>query len=161
MGVCVTQPEEECKPVPFRNCTGVIETKQDRRCFDVTELICGLKEEVQFDTIVEEFQVQLCTVMKERLCDTSYVIGQTTRDDFQAPTWRPPSARTRSLPSWTSPARTPSTSTARRKRLRSWGWRATACSPPARRSPGGAATRPPDRLGLRSASPTTAGSARR
>ena len=43
--VCVTQPEEECKPVPFRNCTGVIETKQDRRCFDVTELICGLKEE--------------------------------------------------------------------------------------------------------------------
>ena len=81
--VCVTQPEEECKPVPFRNCTGVIETKQDRRCFDVTELICGLKEEVQFDTIVEEFQVQLCTVMKERLCDTSYVIGQTTRDDFQ------------------------------------------------------------------------------
>ena len=81
--VCVTQPEEECRPVPFRNCTGVIETKQDRRCFDVTELICGLKEEVQFDTIVEEFQVQLCTVMKERLCDTSYVIGQTTRDDFQ------------------------------------------------------------------------------
>ena len=38
---------------------------------------------MQFDTIVEEFQVQLCTVMKERLCDTSYVIGQTTRDDFQ------------------------------------------------------------------------------
>merc|ERR1712002_1373418 len=36
--VCVTQPEEECKTVPFRNCTGVIETKQDRRCFDVTEL---------------------------------------------------------------------------------------------------------------------------
>jgi len=81
--VCVTQPEEECKPVPFRNCTGVIETKQDRRCFDVTELICGLKEEVQFDTIVEEFQVQLCTVMKERLCDTSYVITQNSRDDFQ------------------------------------------------------------------------------
>jgi len=81
--VCVTQPKEDCRPVPFRNCTGVIETKQDRRCFDVTELVCGLKEEVQFDTIVEEFSVQLCTVMKERLCDTSYVIGQVSRDDFQ------------------------------------------------------------------------------
>ena len=81
--ICVTQNKEQCHEVPFKNCTGIIETKQDRRCFDVTELVCGLKEEVQFDTIVEEFSVQLCTVMKERLCDTSYVIGQTSRDDFQ------------------------------------------------------------------------------
>merc|ERR1719319_1086573 len=78
--ICVTQNKEQCHEVPFKNCTGIIETKQDRRCFDVTELVCGLKEEVRFDTLVEEFSVQLCTVMKERLCDTTFVIGQTTRD---------------------------------------------------------------------------------
>jgi len=81
--ICVTQNKEQCHEVPFKNCTGIIETKQDRRCFDVTELVCGRKEEVQFDTLVAEFSVQLCTVMKERLCDTTFVIGQTTRDDFQ------------------------------------------------------------------------------
>merc|ERR1719431_1593899 len=81
---CTMVHKVEYKDVcePYTERVGVIEPKRDRRCFDVTELICGLKEEVQFDTIVEEFQVQLCTVMKERLCDTSYVIGQTTRDDF-------------------------------------------------------------------------------
>jgi hypothetical protein len=80
---CVTQNEEDCNRVSFNTCTGVIESKQDRRCFDVTELVCGLKEQVQFNTIVEEFQVQLCTIMKERVCDTTYVIGHETKDDLQ------------------------------------------------------------------------------
>jgi len=80
---CVTQNEEDCNRVSFNTCTGVIESKQDRRCFDVTELVCGLKEEVQFDTVVEEFQVQLCTITKERVCDTTYIIGHETKDDFQ------------------------------------------------------------------------------
>merc|ERR1712133_171888 len=33
---CWTQNREECKPKPYNNCTGVIETDIERVCFDVT-----------------------------------------------------------------------------------------------------------------------------
>merc|ERR1712142_748750 len=35
---CWTQNEEDCKPVMYKNCTGVIQTNVDRVCFNVNEL---------------------------------------------------------------------------------------------------------------------------
>merc|ERR1719378_730360 len=39
---CWTQNEEDCKPAMYKNCTGVIQTKVDRVCFNVNELVCSL-----------------------------------------------------------------------------------------------------------------------
>merc|ERR1712025_1258249 len=36
---CWTQNVEDCKPVMYNNCTGVIETDIERVCFDVNELV--------------------------------------------------------------------------------------------------------------------------
>merc|ERR1712105_401866 len=38
---CYTQNKESCVPRLFNNCTGVIETKVERVCFDVNELVCA------------------------------------------------------------------------------------------------------------------------
>jgi len=80
---CYTQNVENCHEVTHRNCTGAIQTKVDRVCFNVNELICGLDERIDYDTIVEEYHVQKCTVVKERVCDTTFDVDITQRDDFQ------------------------------------------------------------------------------
>merc|ERR1712098_610796 len=46
--------------------------KQERKCFDVNELLCSLKENVQYEEIPAVFTVQKCHKMKERVCDTVY-----------------------------------------------------------------------------------------
>jgi len=81
--ICYTQNVEKCVDHEYRNCTGTIETKAERECFGVKEFICGLKERVDFDTINEEFQVQRCTIVKDRVCDTTFDIDVIERDDFQ------------------------------------------------------------------------------
>merc|ERR1712058_22141 len=43
---CWTQNVEDCKPVSYNNCTGVIETDIERVCFDVNELVCDLVEAI-------------------------------------------------------------------------------------------------------------------
>jgi len=80
---CYTQVQENCSMETFSNCTGVVETGAKRECFTVNEMLCGLKEEVLYFTIQEEYQVQVCSVVKERICDTVYSIDLMTRDDFQ------------------------------------------------------------------------------
>jgi len=80
---CYTQNEENCVYKPFQNCSGVIETKVQRKCFDVKELICGLKESVDYFTLQEDYQVQLCAVVKDRVCDTTFDIEVNSKDDFQ------------------------------------------------------------------------------
>jgi len=80
---CLTQNIEDCKEVEHKNCTGTVETKVDRVCFNVNELLCSLKEKIDYDTITEEYQVQKCTVVKDRVCDTTFDIDVNPRDDFQ------------------------------------------------------------------------------
>ena len=80
---CYTQNNETCKYEKFKNCTGVIEAKMERQCFDVHELVCGLQEKLEYFTLQEDYQVQLCSVVKDRICDTTYDIDVNTRDDFQ------------------------------------------------------------------------------
>merc|ERR1711936_421837 len=67
----------------FNNCTGVIETKIERVCFDVNELVCDLVEAVHYETLEETYQVQRCFTGKDRVCDTTYKIDMTTKDDYQ------------------------------------------------------------------------------
>jgi len=80
---CVTQNIEDCREVEHRNCTGTVETKVDRVCFNVEELICSLKENVNYDTVEEEYLVQMCTMVKDRICDTTYDMDIISIDDFQ------------------------------------------------------------------------------
>ena len=46
---CYTQNKESCVTKPFDNCTGVIETKVERVCFDVNELVCDLVEAIHYE----------------------------------------------------------------------------------------------------------------
>jgi len=80
---CYTQVEENCQMEMFPNCTGIIETKAERKCFDVKELVCGLVEKVDYFTVQEDYLVQVCSTVKERVCDTTFQIDANTRDDFQ------------------------------------------------------------------------------
>merc|ERR1712147_132241 len=45
--------------------------------------ICGLKEEVEYETVVEDSYAQLCTIVNERVCDTTFDIAVHPFDDFQ------------------------------------------------------------------------------
>merc|ERR1719508_205445 len=80
---CYTQNVEECAPKLFKNCTGVIETNIERVCFNVNELVCNLVEAVHYKTLEETYQVQRCFTGKDRVCDTTYDIDTTTKDDYQ------------------------------------------------------------------------------
>jgi len=80
---CWTQNEEDCKGYHVTTCTPVIETDIDRRCFNVTELICELVETVNYRQVEENFHVQSCYTTKDRICDTVHEIDTTTKDDLQ------------------------------------------------------------------------------
>ena len=80
---CFTQNKETCQPELFKNCTGVIETNIERVCFNVNELVCNLVEAVHYETLEETYQVQRCFTGKDRVCDTTYDIDTTTKDDYQ------------------------------------------------------------------------------
>merc|ERR1711955_17936 len=80
---CYTRNKESCVTKPFNNCTGVIETNIERVCFDVNELVCDLVEAIHYETLEETYQVQRCFTGKGRVCDTTYKIDMTTKDDYQ------------------------------------------------------------------------------
>ncbi|TRY79237.1 hypothetical protein TCAL_10041 [Tigriopus californicus] len=63
--VCQTTQKETCQDVADQNCRAITTTKQIRKCFDVSENICSLKEQVKFDTIQVGFTVQKCRKVKE------------------------------------------------------------------------------------------------
>merc|ERR1712200_45756 len=69
--------------VPYKNCNGIVSSTYEQACFDVDELICGLKEEVEYETVVEDSYAQLCTIVNERVCDTTFDIAVHPFDDFQ------------------------------------------------------------------------------
>merc|ERR1712183_1188645 len=74
---------ETCQPELFKNCTGVIKTNIERVCFKLNELVCNLVEAVHYETLEETYQVQRCFTGKDGVCDTTYDIDTTTKDDYQ------------------------------------------------------------------------------
>merc|ERR1712193_16825 len=80
---CYSQNEEECKGYHVTTCTPEVNTEVDRRCFNVTELICELVESVHYRQVEESFHVQSCYTTKDRICDTVHEIDTTTKDDLQ------------------------------------------------------------------------------
>merc|ERR1719435_166764 len=54
---CWTQNEEHCSSYLVNTCTPVVNTGVDRRCFNVTELICELVESVHYRQVEENFHV--------------------------------------------------------------------------------------------------------
>merc|ERR1712096_85915 len=113
---CWTQNEEVCEPVMYKNCTGVIGTNIERVCFNVNELVCNLVEAVHYETLEETYQVQRCFTGKDRVCDTTYDIDTTTKDDYSAVIWRLLIATWRKKRSTMSPAPIQLSSTARGRR---------------------------------------------
>jgi len=80
---CYTQQVEKCKPAFEKNCTAVIDSFQKRECFDVTELLCQLTENIEYVMVDEQYTVQRCTRVSDRVCDTVYDMAVTTKDDFK------------------------------------------------------------------------------
>ncbi len=56
---------ESCSDVRDQNCRGVVSVKQVRKCFDVTEQRCSLKETNQMPVTVQK-----CRKVPEQVCDT-------------------------------------------------------------------------------------------
>jgi len=66
-----------------KKCKAIHTSNQERKCFNVNELLCTLKENVQFEEIPAVFTVQKCHKMKERVCDTVYETELTEKDDYK------------------------------------------------------------------------------
>jgi len=81
--VCYTSQQEACDDVVGENCRAIIASRQVRQCHNVTELLCGLKETIQYDIVQAVFTVQKCHQVTERVCDTVYEPQMTAKDDFQ------------------------------------------------------------------------------
>merc|ERR1712126_468301 len=81
--VCRTSHKEQCKDVAGKKCKAIHTSKQERKCFDVNELLCSLKENVQYEEIPAVFTVQKCHKMKERVCDTVYETELTEKVDYK------------------------------------------------------------------------------
>jgi len=81
--VCYTTQQESCNDVIGENCRAIISSRQVRQCHNVTELLCGLKETIQYDIVQAVFTVQKCHQVTERVCDTVYEPQLTAKDDFQ------------------------------------------------------------------------------
>jgi len=81
--VCYTNQQESCTDVVDQNCRAITSSQQIRQCFNVTELKCGLKEDVQYETVQAVFTVQKCHTVTERVCDTVYETVESSKGDFQ------------------------------------------------------------------------------
>jgi len=81
--VCYTKYQEHCSDVTKNNCKGLIKSEQVRKCTDVTELLCGLAETVEYEMATASFSVQKCHKVKERVCDTVYEPEIKSKDDYQ------------------------------------------------------------------------------
>merc|ERR1719228_2839364 len=81
--VCTTQQREKCHDVSGSNCKGIVSSNQVRKCFNVTELLCSLKEDIQYEVIQATYTVQKCQKVTERVCDTVYEAKFTVKDDYR------------------------------------------------------------------------------
>ena len=51
--------------------TGVIDTKIDRVCLDVKELVCSTVGNIHYETLEETYQMHRFFTGKDRMCDTT------------------------------------------------------------------------------------------
>merc|ERR1711942_254089 len=75
--MCYTQNVEKCQTESYKNCTGTIETKVDRVCFDVVELVCGLEENFDID-VNNRDDFQCCNVESDYCEEHEEVINDVT-----------------------------------------------------------------------------------
>merc|ERR1712018_798197 len=78
--VCRTTHQERCTDVPDQNCRAVVTNQQNRKCFEVTELVCKLREDVKYETVQVGFTVQKCHKVQERVCDTVFDTTYTVKE---------------------------------------------------------------------------------
>merc|ERR1711981_343804 len=93
--VCYTTQKESCTDVPGQKCKAIQTLKQERKCFNVNEMLCSLKENVQYEEIPAVFTIQKCHKITERVCDTGYETEYAEKDDFQCITITNPSCGTK------------------------------------------------------------------
>jgi len=75
--VCYTSHEEFCEDVYDQTCRSFISKSQIRKCFNVTETVCTLKEDVSYEVIDAVFTVQKCSRASDKVCDTVYAMEET------------------------------------------------------------------------------------
>jgi len=80
---CYTQQVESCNTLPFANCSAITAAREERKCFNVTELVCTLEERTEYDPVEEEYTVQKCTEILGRVCDSVYDLTVSNTDDYQ------------------------------------------------------------------------------
>merc|ERR1711936_1465237 len=78
--ICRTTHKEKCTDVPDQHCNAVLTNQQKRKCFEVEEVVCKLREDVKYQTVQVGFTVQKCNKVQERVCDTVFDISSTTKE---------------------------------------------------------------------------------
>merc|ERR1711978_59223 len=72
--------KEKCTDVPDQHCNAVLTNQQKRKCFEVEEVVCKLREDVKYQTVQVGFTVQKCNKVQERVCDTVYDVTSSTKE---------------------------------------------------------------------------------
>merc|ERR1711878_45097 len=78
--ICRTTHKEKCTDVPYQHCDAVLTNQQKRKCFEVEEVVCKLREDVKYQTVQVGFTVQKCNEVQERVCDTVYDVTSSTKE---------------------------------------------------------------------------------
>merc|ERR1712018_860667 len=78
--ICRTTHKEKCTDVPDQYCNAVLTNEQKRKCFEVEEVVCKLREDVKYQTVQVGFTVQKCNKVQERVCDTVYDVTSSTKE---------------------------------------------------------------------------------
>merc|ERR1712018_1113854 len=78
--ICRTTHKEKCTDVPYQHCDAVLTNQQKRKCFEVEEVVCKLREDVKYQTVQVGFTVQKCNKVRERVCDTVYDVTSSTKE---------------------------------------------------------------------------------
>merc|ERR1711978_265680 len=78
--ICRTTHQEKCTDVPDQHCNAVLTNQQKRKCFEVEEVVCKLREDVKYQTVQVGFTVQKCNKVQERVCDTVFDVSSTIKE---------------------------------------------------------------------------------
>lgn len=81
--ICTTSYDEVCKDVVEKTCRAVVTTTQKYPCYNVTETVCTLKEDVNYKVVDSVYTVQVCNRDTERICDTQVEMEMKTEERTQ------------------------------------------------------------------------------
>jgi len=70
--ICHTSYDEYCEDIYDQTCFSFVSKSQIRKCFNVTETVCTLKEDINYEVIDAVFTVQKCSRGSDKVCDTIY-----------------------------------------------------------------------------------------